>query len=253
MVVSARRGLTLLELVIVVSILAVLAGLLVPQLANMWRPAQTAAEADTQGQLTNYLSMFETRTQAYPDQFDSLLANEGAAAYSKLNKDLLASSGKMKLTLATLTDDATSGMYLTSLTKAGIKNVMWHDETATTPSNSGTIKHALAKGDKLPILNSATTADGQNRITAFYTDGLPNGTQLFVLGVGPACTAVGVTMNAAPVSPHPESYTYYRRYLAVFAAYSDGTRARLKGILDRHGDTFDDTMRKYQEESQAVK
>jgi len=250
---SARRGMTLLELVVVVSILAVLAAMLVPQLANMWRPAQTATEADTQGQLTNYLSLFEARTQAYPDRFDSLLTTDGSAAYSRLSPDLLASTGKQKLTLTTLTNDATSGYYLKSLQKGGIYNVMWHDETETTPSNSGTIEHALAVGSSVATINASTTADGQNRITAFYPDGLPTGTRLFVFGVGPACTAVGVTMNAAPVSPHPESYTYYRRYLAVFAAYADGSRARLKGILDRHGDTLDDTLRKYQEESQAVK
>jgi prepilin-type N-terminal cleavage/methylation domain-containing protein len=246
-----RPGFTLMELIVVVGILAVLAGLMVPALTNMWRPAQTAAEADTQAELINYISMFENRTQFYPDQFDSLLTSGGAAAYSKDNPDLLASTGKQKLAIVPLTNDATNGMYLTSLNMAGIKNVMWHDETVTPASNSGTLLHLLATGDNVAAVNPASS-EGILRIRSIFpaSNGvLPTGTQLFVFGVGPMNTAVGVTMASAPVSPHPESYTYYRRYLAVFAAYADGTRAHLKTVFDRHGDTLDTTLSKYMQES----
>jgi len=247
-----RGGFTLLEVVVVIGILAVLAGLLVPQLANMWRPAQTAAEADTQAELMNYLSLYEARTQSYPTQFDSLMGSDGSAGYAQMSKDVF--GGKKKLTLTTLTDDTTNGKYFTSLKKAGITTVMWHDETVSPPSNSGTILHTLAAGDTLATINpSAGPFDTprQDPQAAIYPAGLPDGVKLIVLGIGPSCTAVGVTMASAPISPHPESYLYYRRYLAVFAAYADGTRARLKAVLDRHADTLDDTLRKYQEESQA--
>lgn len=246
---KSRRGLTLIELVVVVLILAVLAGLIIPQVSNLWRPAQTAAEADTIGELVNYLTLHETRTQAYPDQLDSLTA-DGTTAYSKMSKDLFA--GKQKLALAAVEDTSTE-KYFSSLKKAGITKVMYHDETEAVSSNSGKTVHTLASGDMLPTLNAAST-EGAARILSIFpghAGAAPAGTKLIVLGVGPMNTGVGVSMNSAPISPHPEEYSYYRRYLAVFAIYADGSRGRLKAVLDRHGDTLDDTLRKYQEESRA--
>lgn len=244
-----RRGLTLIELVVVVLILAVLAGLMIPQVSNLWRPAQTASEADTIGQLVNYLTLHETRTQAYPDQFDSLMT-DGSTAYSKMAKDLFI--GKQKFTLAAV-EDTTTEKYFSSLKKAGITKVMRHDETEAVSSNSGKTVYTLATGDLLPTLNPTST-EGTARILSIFPGNagvVPTGTKLVVLGVGPMNTAVGVSMNSAPISPHPEEYVYYRRYLAVFAIYADGSRGRLKAVLDRHGDTLDDTLRKNQEESRA--
>lgn len=78
-------GFTLIQLIVVVTILAVLATLIVPKIDNPFRQAQTLVEADTQAQIANYLTLYYTKHQFWPDQFDSLLDSTGTAGYTYAN------------------------------------------------------------------------------------------------------------------------------------------------------------------------
>ncbi len=72
-----RCGLTLMELVVVLLILAALAGILVPMLPNMLSRAHTATGATNTGELAKAVQLYQASYMKYPDNFDSLLNTSG--------------------------------------------------------------------------------------------------------------------------------------------------------------------------------
>jgi prepilin-type N-terminal cleavage/methylation domain-containing protein len=248
-----NRGLTLLELIVVVTILAVLAALIVSQFADMTRPAENAANATNLGGVLQAIEQFNVLKKAYPDKMDSLMGTDGVTPYANLGKDLLSSSGKQRLTTTTVADDATAGEYYFTSLKKCVKTVFDHDDTGDPdPSDSAVVARTLTSGCTVAMLNPSST-EGLARIKAIFGNdmtALPTGTKLVVFGVGPSNEAIGVTMASAPLYPHMDqgAGAIYRRNLAVYAIYADGTPGRLKAILDCKGDTLDKAVKKYTEE-----
>jgi len=70
-------GFTLLELVIVVAIIATLAGLVIPQFSMMGRSTDMAASAKTQSDLSNNLGTYFVLQKRWPLGMDSLLVGDG--------------------------------------------------------------------------------------------------------------------------------------------------------------------------------
>jgi len=75
---SARSAFTLLELVLVLAIIAALAGLVIPQIAMVGRSSGMAASARSQSDVANNIQTFFALQRRYPQGLDSLLVSTAA-------------------------------------------------------------------------------------------------------------------------------------------------------------------------------
>jgi prepilin-type N-terminal cleavage/methylation domain-containing protein len=213
-----RRGFSLIELVVVLMIIAIVAGLTVSIVGWLRRSADKGTASNVMASLVQNVELYRVTLGSSPDRFDSLI---GSGSNKKL---------------ATMT--LTAGQ-LTSLTKIGIANVMDHvagSGVEGAPGLSGTALRALASGGTVATFDSATT-NGQRCIASVYPTGVPTGVNLVVFGFGPGNTAIGKTIVSPPAySGVGDPATIYDRYLCVFAVYDDGKRAQLKAVMDTTGD-----------------
>ncbi|OAI46894.1 hypothetical protein AYO44_10585 [Planctomycetaceae bacterium SCGC AG-212-F19] len=253
-----RRAYSLIELVVVLTILASLAGLTVSIVGWLKQSADKGTAAHTMGSLLSNIELYHVSTGAYPNQFDSLLDGTG---------NLYAGNGTTDFGLHTELRDATQGKItstsldanmLKALSNAGILAVMDHlplTGTETIPGNTGSIFRALAAGGKVATINSSS-ADGQAIIDAVYPpqnggvsgSGLPANIRLLVFGFGPRCTSVGKTIVAPPsYSGVGDVSTIYNRFLCVFAVPTDGseTPAQLKTVIDSKGDFLNQELAEF--------
>ena len=75
-----RRGFTLIEILLVVMIIAMIAGLVAPQLAGKGRDAQIKkAIADIDGGLAMALELYELDNGTFPQKLDDLITDPGSA------------------------------------------------------------------------------------------------------------------------------------------------------------------------------
>ena len=261
----AREGFTLLELVIVVGVLVILAGLVLPNLDLFKQKANKAASATNMADLSRTIQQFYAQYAAYPDRWDSLMGNTGstlwAASYDtnhnlQLGLDSELTGGPIpgsptKLTLDTIANDG----ELRSLTRMGITTVLDVAATPTSasdfPTDCFTVPRALATGAKVATINPADD-DGKAIINHLYpqqTDSanpvVPTGKHLVVLGIGPRNTMMGTAVQEIPIYPNRDATLEYARFLAVFEASEDGSPAHLKTVLGADGDTINSETNEY--------
>jgi prepilin-type N-terminal cleavage/methylation domain-containing protein len=74
---SPRRGLTLIELVVVLTILIALAGLLVPMLPSMLTRAHTSSCSTNMGETTKAINLYQALYSGYPSTWDALTDGQG--------------------------------------------------------------------------------------------------------------------------------------------------------------------------------
>src|SRR6266446_306962 len=67
-----RRGLTLIELIVVLMVLVALAGILVPMLPSMLTRAHVAAHVTNVVEIAKAITTYQALNSGYPDQWDSL-------------------------------------------------------------------------------------------------------------------------------------------------------------------------------------
>ena len=185
----SRRGLTLLELVVVIGILVTLAGLLVPLLPNLMARASYANGATNIGELTKGILTYRTLNGSFPDGYDVLTASGSYA--STLPWTALPSG----FTVGALS--AAGGV--TSLNAAGIKTVYGMDTTtghATffSPANSTA---AAIDATTAFLQVSATALKG---ILGQGVGAAANYTYV-VLGVGGNCSLVGARKGGIQEAP----------------------------------------------------
>lgn len=231
-----QKGLTLIELIVVLTVLVAISGLLLPQVDFLRRSSDKATGSAGIKGLAENVQLYRTLTGKYPDGWDSLMDE---STTSELADSIATGS---KLTPTTLTANEASG-----LSKIGVANIFNHEAAPYTnsyrslPGFSGVSSVAVADGIDVAEVTNADI------IGSIYPAGLPTGVRLIALGAGPNLTSLGKTMVAPPTYAGVDGLTQYNRFIAIFAVYESGKRAQLKGSLDSSGDFLDQEIAEFNE------
>jgi prepilin-type N-terminal cleavage/methylation domain-containing protein len=267
-----RSGFTLMELVVVVAILAAMAGLVISKIDWIRRQANMAIGAETSADVAQNIQMYLAATEELPSGLDSLVTSAGAL-YSG------PSTGGGSGGIIGQTDDVgniptqasvgtLSSNQLNSLFRMGMLFVNDMSTSATNASDAGTVYRSLGSysstGKTLNTSGSFVLVTAGSAIwnavfppnvwnptgatlsgTSMSID--PNGdtASLVCLGVGPGNSMIGNTMISPPQYPGPDSNVYYYRYVAVFIVYSNGSRAQLGTVIDPYGRVIDSSIQQY--------
>ena len=257
-----RGGFTLIELVMVLVILVILAGIAIPIVDWVRRSANYGAASSNQASLLNNLQLYRTTfgNGKYPSRFDSLLDDTGAAKYGALDGEL---TGMITVAPPASTSE------LESLTKTGISQVMDHEGDITLLSqeslqNSGIIERPLTATGNLAFVtpfaeNDATafgalTKPARELYAGLYPDSDGNGApevpadvSLVLFGVGPGNDAVGRTLQSPPLYTEADVNKTNARFIIAVATFDPrtGRRAQAKAILDPKGRLVSRNVQEY--------
>lgn len=260
---TRRRGFTLIEMVLVLIILATIAGLVISQMSMLGRTSDMAATAKNQQDIANQLSLYFVLQKRMPQRLDSLLVDDGTGTLSIMTAldaagnpttssndqrwgfPLNGANGIVLPTDGTNTNlqmtTVTNALGRRSFTRLGFDFLMDHSTSVgfTNSNNSGIVERALS-GD----FAAATVVEGSPLARQLYplpTTAFPNGGDIpadvgsvIAVGIGPNCSLIPNTMLNAPAYPGSDG-AYYGRYIAYFACFSNGERAQLIGVSDSYG------------------
>ena len=244
---AKQRGLTLIELVVVLAILVALAGLIIQNFPGVISRAHTSTCATTVADVNKLMNYsFETKIK-YPDGFDSLLNEDGTTLFSKLPGHAVGTpiGGATQVTTATLASGGGAALAAIGVTKAYKLNengadATWNSEDLTNAPivlTNANVKVATV------TVNYATNL-WANEIQAIAND---TATQYVLFGLGSGCTAVGPSslIQEAPThfgdNANMNPYDNYQRYGVVFAVDTDSstnTTARYVGAVALHDDSL---------------
>lgn len=248
---TARRiasGFTLIELVVVLAILAALAGLIIPRVDFLKSSAESASGAAAMEETFGNLQLFKTVKGTYPHQFDSLLDTTGAV-YGKI----FTHGGTSWMTPLSITPPPPGppapSLYASLVhglesNSSGFFVLYDHSLTSTEFSDSATVAR-IVDGTAAFNVAELTSTSVRNKL---YPGGVPAGVRLVCFGIGPKCTAVGTTMAApalcagvGPVNPS----THYCRYVAVMAISETAIKCQLKAVIDPLGNDVTGRLKGY--------
>lgn len=269
----SRRGLTLMELIVVIAILVALAGILIPLLPGLIGRAETSSRATNHQEITKAIQTFEGSYTRYPSDWDALTDGSANAL------PWLSGTGGGNIGLATggpLTIAQLSAAQTKALTGAGITRLQLFSNTApsgnnitfnpyadTTDRNSSTGALDLTT-TPTPTPNLVTlTPLGQFQLNLSDNATTDNG-KFVVFGFGKRASIVGSGVNEAPTNFYDSAGlspdTRYSRYGVVFqvsgktltqnqatAPIADFSRAKLVRVI-RFGSTLgtgDDAVNSY--------
>jgi prepilin-type N-terminal cleavage/methylation domain-containing protein len=249
---GVAHGFTLIELVVVLAILAAIAGLVIPQVAGLGRTTDMASSAKSQSDLANNIQLFFVLQKRVPQGLDSLIDTAGAVYASDTTDPNTQTKGlpysgadgtrlQAQLAVAALTN-APGADYLRSLTRSGFDYVYDHDLTVLNSNNSATVQRLLTATPVNVAEVNPTGALAAKMVPA----GLQAGQRLVAFGIGPKNSAIGKTITNCPIYNGCDG-KYYGRYVAVFMIYATGERASLVGVIDSYGRTPDYTQQQYNE------
>lgn len=267
---AARLGLTLLELVVVLGVLALLAALVVPKLADFTDRSRAATQAYSTADVSRQIEIFYGMNRKYPDGWDLLMQSAAPTSmYGGLNSLLTTSitttdsggvgtsSGPI-LTTAQLSSEQT-----TALGNIGIGHAFLHDTTSA-PSSSGSDRRHFGTGsghdgtanvNTFAVINKATGSRGlsilindfglnPNKSASDTTLTRINANTYVAFGIGPKNTMVQTQMLEAPTMDNKDSATKYSRPIAVFEVANAPTltgsplaNAKLVGVIGPDGRT----------------
>lgn len=245
-----RRGLTMAELIVVLAILVVLAGLIVARLDGILSKSHSAHGAATIGDLMRFMDTYRTSNGRYPDQYDSML-NSSGTAYQHLLPGALVKFTPMNLTQA----------EVDSLKISGVTRVLRHDETAGVPVNESATMPAVTLTTSTQVMKlDVTHAEVQDLLMREWRqpveDVLGNsGTGSdaarthVALGVGPQCTLCNGKsglMRDAPLHQDTDPGRFYNRLVVIFATSKQaGEKAVFVGAVGPDGDSMGAHIREF--------
>ena len=220
-----RRGLTLLELVVVMTILVALGGIVVALLPNMLNYAHTSTGATNMPELNKMFEMHHMTNRGFPNGLDNLVEGDagGADLYDKL-------PGTAYLTTLMLTAEMAEALNNAGITKVfnmtdGVTDATFgcYGELA---DGFPDIPADLEDTRALDVTAGLTVARLTGAEAEVKLKGDPNSVYV-VLGVGQATPLVGQggMMQDAPVHFGDEAGTKpneaYSRFCAVFKIGED--------------------------------
>jgi prepilin-type N-terminal cleavage/methylation domain-containing protein len=254
---NRRAGFTLLELVVVIMIIASIAGLVIPQLGMIGRSSDMAMSAKTQADLANNLQVYFVLQKRFPTGMDSLLVGDGTAAPTAVflpETDVegnqitgLPDSGPHLDEDLEMVDLATlaGGDWARSFTRSGFEFVYDHDNTVQNANDSAKATTARALSTSECVV--AKLIDGAELTSRIMPNGvLKPDTILVAVGVGPNNDMRSKTLTNSPIYPGCDG-SYYGRYVAIFKVYANGERASLVAVVDSYGRDPDYTQQQFVE------
>jgi len=270
-----QGGFTLLELLVVVAIIAAIAGTATILLRDTDRQAAAAAHVAMMDELIKGISTYQVLNGGkFPDNFDSLQETAGAVALAGTNLSILNDGLSGAFADHTLTTTAEADGTLDLLNAFGVEKVRVvdtgldpngaaagncgaeittlianksSDVTAATifrseDANGCGIERVLAAGDVVKVWDSAAVGNYE-RVNADVTNAASQ--TLVALGVGPSSDLFQVekrgAMTGAPVYRHVEP-TEYNRFVALLNVDTEAGEVRLQAIIDGAGDTKDEEL-----------
>lgn len=190
-----RKGLTLIELIVVLVILVALAGILVVTLPGMLGRAHTATGATNTGEVSKFVQVYEQLYQSQPTDFDALGDTTAALADYLPGTNL---GGQ--LTARTLV-----AAEANALTGVGVRRLapMYATRAALTTAG-GTPTFNPYSGVSLPVANGVVVAqvseaavEGSSGVVA--DDPTLTGDVYVLFGFGKRCSMVGKVTQEPPV------------------------------------------------------
>jgi prepilin-type N-terminal cleavage/methylation domain-containing protein len=227
---SSRRGLTLIELIVVMLILAAVAGLVLPLLPSMVTRAHTSTGATNISEVAKAIQTHQATYLKYPSNFDSLITGTGVATYlpgaasgdlvvlnaTASHVDALQDSGIT--TIAQMVEGAVGGDWNPTFYPYGANKAL--------SPKSAPISTAIALNTPMATLSLAA----KQRL-GLATDA---DTVYVVFGLGGYTTMQGKTLQEAPVhfadKQDEGPNAAYGRYGVVFQLTS-GTTALENALL----------------------
>ena len=256
---SRRSGFTLIELVMVIMILAIVAGLAVPVVGWLRRSANYGAQANIQAAVASNLEFFRTTygNNAYPSHLDSLLldASGGAGGVDPTATIASATSFGHDGIGSVIQLESLSGDFTQSI--KAIDHVYDHTDDGSwlqgNPGNSGLVERVLSSGGpNVYATIDRSTSGGAALFTEWYgvdPAEWPAETAVkhIAMGIGPNCDLVGKTMQSAPMDPRVNASAQYNRFVAVFAVYDprSGQRAQLRGVINAKGRSANNALSEF--------
>lgn len=188
-VIRVRRGLTLMELVVVMTVLAALAAIVLPLFPNLLRRSHKVTEATQTSEVSKAIQLFQAASLDFPNEWDLMTVSDGTKPDFIPAEDGTPFGGGAQI--GNLTADE-----VTALNKVGI-NLGHHFPTSITTGHPTEDPYAAAVTAPTIISDTTSVFIINNTTPRNYPPEIANiidrdNTAKFVVfGVGPRSTMVG--------------------------------------------------------------
>lgn len=229
-----RYGLTLMELVVVLTILVGLAAILVPLFPNLLRRTHKATDATQTAEVAKAVQLYQATYLSYPDQFDLMTTGTSTTAPDFLPAETPGSTppfggGAQIGNLTQLEVDALSRVGI----KSGHQFVASAPAQATQNPYSGPITPPTPLSITVPVFiiqaGSGGTVPAKVPVEIQNIIARDPSARFVVFGLGSRCTMVGTTIQNAPTSvPQNSGFTpatLYSRIGVIFQVAGVGVNA----------------------------